>query len=63
MEKVTITTKDKTVRLKTNSLEAMINNKPASIKIPVKVHNNKPYIPIIYGRIFNIKILNLSIKI
>ena len=37
VEKVTITTKDKTVRLKTNSLEAMINNKPVSIKIPVKV--------------------------
>ena len=57
VEKVTITTKDKTVRLKTNSLEAMINNKPVSIKIPVKVHNNKPYIPIEFmAEFFNIKI-------
>lgn len=57
VEKVTITTKDKTVRLKTNSLEAMINNKPVSIKIPVKLHNNKPYIPVEFmAEFFNIKI-------
>lgn len=43
--KVTITTYNKTVRLKTDSLTAMINTKPVEISFPVKVLG-EPYIPI-----------------
>jgi spore germination protein YaaH len=46
VQKVTITTRDKTIRLKTDSLRAMVNTKPVWIKIPVKIHREKPYIPI-----------------
>lgn len=46
VQKVTVTTRDKTVRLKTDSLRAMVNTKPVWIKIPVKIHREKPYIPI-----------------
>jgi len=43
--KVTITTYNKTVRLKTDSLTAMINTKPVEISFPVKA-TDEPYIPI-----------------
>lgn len=46
VQKVTVTTRDKTIRLKTDSLRAMVNTKPVWIKIPVKIHREKPYIPI-----------------
>ncbi|MCR4431385.1 MAG: glycosyl hydrolase family 18 protein [Tepidanaerobacteraceae bacterium] len=42
---VTITTFDKTVRLKTDSLTAIVNTKPVEISFPVKVLK-QPYLPI-----------------
>jgi spore germination protein YaaH len=58
--KVTITTYNKTVRLKTDSLTAMINTKPVEISFPVKVLD-EPYIPIrlleeLYG--ISVKVLS-----
>lgn len=44
--KITITTFDKTVRLATESLTAMINTKPVEISFPVKTVITQPYIPI-----------------
>jgi len=44
--KITITTVDKTVRLATESLTAMINNKPVEISFPAKNITTQPYIPI-----------------
>jgi spore germination protein YaaH len=57
VQKVTITTRDKTIRLKTDSLRAMVNTKPVWIKIPVKIHREKPYIPIEFlAEFFGIKV-------
>jgi len=44
-EKVIITTYNKTVRLRTDSLTALINTKPVDISFPVKVVD-EPYIPL-----------------
>ena len=46
LKKVTVTTKDKVIRMKTDSLNALINNKPVTLKIPVTVDSNTVYIPI-----------------
>jgi len=35
LKKVTVTTKDRVIRMKTDNLNAMINNKPIDLKIPV----------------------------
>lgn len=45
-QKVFITTYDKTVRLKTDSLTAMVNTKPVNISFPVKTVDDTPYIPL-----------------
>lgn len=44
--KITITTFDKTVRLATESLTAMINTKPVEISFPAKTLTTQPFIPI-----------------
>jgi spore germination protein YaaH len=44
--KITITTFDKTVRLATESLTAMINTKPVEISFPARTLTTQPYIPI-----------------
>ncbi len=46
LKKVTITTENKVIRLKTDSLEALINNKPVAMKIPVRIEKEITYIPI-----------------
>ncbi|MCX7923672.1 MAG: glycosyl hydrolase family 18 protein [Clostridia bacterium] len=46
LRKVTVTTKDKVIRMKTDNLKALINNKPINLKIPVVEENSKIYIPI-----------------
>lgn len=45
LKKVTVTTEKKVIRMKTDSLEALINNKPVTLKIPVTVDNGVTYIP------------------
>lgn len=46
LKKVTVTTDKKVIRMKTDSLEAIINNKPVTLKIPVTVEDGVTYIPI-----------------
>ncbi|NLD45866.1 MAG: glycoside hydrolase [Clostridiaceae bacterium] len=46
LEKVTITTKDRVIRMKTNNLDAIVNNKPMTLKIPVTLTKEVVYIPI-----------------
>lgn len=45
-KKVTITTKDRLIRMKTNELEAMVNNKPVSLNIPAVEDNGAVFVPI-----------------
>jgi len=44
--KVTITTKDRVIRMKTDKLDAIVNNQPITLNIPVTVENDVVYIPI-----------------
>jgi hypothetical protein len=46
LKKVTVTTKDRVIRMKTDNLNAMINNKPIDLKIPVIEENSTVFIPI-----------------
>ena len=46
LTKVTITTKDKVIRMKTDKLDAVVNNKPVKLNFPVKSIDNIVYIPI-----------------
>lgn len=46
LKKVTVTTRDRVIRMKTDNLTAMINNKPVTLNIPVRVENDTVYIPI-----------------
>jgi spore germination protein YaaH len=45
-KKVTITTKDRLIRMKTNELEAMVNNKPVNLDIPAVEDNGAIFVPI-----------------
>jgi len=45
-EKVTLTTKNKTIRLKTDSLTAMVNAQPVQINIPATKIGDSLYIPV-----------------
>ncbi len=45
-KKVTITTKDRLIRMKTNELEAMVNNKPVNLNIPAVEENGAIFVPI-----------------
>ncbi|HBN83369.1 MAG TPA: glycoside hydrolase [Clostridiales bacterium] len=45
-KKVTITTKDKVIRMETEKLQAHINNNPVRLDIPVTEKDGKVYIPI-----------------
>lgn len=57
LKKVTVTTKDRVIRMKTDNLNAMINNKPIDLKIPVIEENNTVFIPVGFlGDFYNIDI-------
>lgn len=45
-KKVTVTTRDKVIRMETAKLQAYINNNPVNIDIPVTERDGKVYIPI-----------------
>lgn len=45
-KKVTVTTKDKVIRMETQKLQALINNNPVRLDIPVTEKDGKVYIPI-----------------
>lgn len=46
LQKVTITTKDRVIRMKTDSLSAYVNNEPVELNIPVTIADDKVYVPI-----------------
>ena len=46
LKKVTITTKDRVIRMKTDSLDAVVNNKPMTLSIPATEDKGVVYIPI-----------------
>lgn len=46
LQKVTITTKDRVIRMKTGSLEALVNEKPMDLKFPASDRNGVLYLPI-----------------
>lgn len=46
LQKVTITTKDRVIRMKTGSLDALVNEKPMELKFPAIAENGTLYIPI-----------------
>ena len=55
--KLTITTRDRVIRMKTGSLEAYVNNKPVNLNIPVKEEKGGVLVPIEFlGEFYNIKI-------
>ena len=56
-KKLTITTEDKVIRMKSNELDYYINNEPLSLDIPFYIEDNTPYIPSsILKKLYNIKI-------
>lgn len=61
LKKVTITTRDRVIRMKTDSLNALVNNKPVTLRIPVSVENGAVYIPIEFlSDFYNIEISYLK---
>jgi spore germination protein YaaH len=45
-QKVTLTTANKTVRLKTDSLTALVNSRPVTLEFPVTIRDGIPYLPV-----------------
>jgi len=43
---VSVTTENRVIRMKTDSLDALVNNKPMKLKIPVIKDNGQVYVPI-----------------
>lgn len=63
LKKVTVTTKDKVIRMKTDSLNALINNKPVTLNIPVVEDKGTVFIPIEFlSDFYNIEIAYLKEK-
>ena len=46
LQKVTVTTKDRVIRMKTGSLDALVNEKPMELKFPAVEENDTLYLPI-----------------
>lgn len=61
LKKVTITTKERVIRMKTDSLDALVNNKPMTLNIPATEENGTVFIPIEFlSDFYNIEILYLK---
>lgn len=57
LQKLSVTTKNKVIRMKTDSLNALVNNKPVTLNIPVSISRNTVYVPIQFlSGLYNIKI-------
>lgn len=52
LQKITVTTKDRVIRMKTGSLEALVNEKPMELKFPAVEENGSLYLPIDFLRDF-----------
>lgn len=61
LKKVTVTTKDRVIRMKTDSLSAIVNNKPMTLNIPVTQGDGTLLVPIEFlSEFYNIKISYLN---
>lgn len=57
LQKVTVTTHNKLIRMKTGSLTALVNNKPTELKFPVTNENNTIFVPIEFlEKLYNIDV-------
>ncbi|HEX3030346.1 MAG TPA: glycosyl hydrolase family 18 protein [Clostridia bacterium] len=57
LQKLSVTTKNKVIRMKTDSLNALVNNKPVTLNIPVSISRNTVYVPIQFlSGLYKIKI-------
>jgi len=57
LHKLTVTTKDRVIRMKTDNLEAYVNNKPVTLNIPVEEKNGNVLVPIEFlSEFYNIEI-------
>jgi len=52
LQKITVTTKDRVIRMKTGSLEALVNEKPMELKFPAVEEEGALYLPIDFLRDF-----------
>lgn len=58
---VSVTTENRVIRMKTDSLDALVNNEPMKLKIPVIKDNGQVYIPIEFlGDLYSIDILHME---
>lgn len=74
LHKLTITTKDRVIRMKTGSLEAFVNNEPVTLNIPAIEENGEVFVPIeflselygidiIYNKVSNVIIIDFKNRI
>lgn len=60
-ERLTITTAEKVLQMKTGQLTAYLNRKPLQLNLPVKIVEEEPYIPLYFLRdLLNIEILHCA---
>lgn len=60
-KRVTITTKDRVIRMKTDNLDAIVNNKPMTLNIPVIEDEGIVFIPIEFlSEFYNIEITHIK---
>lgn len=58
---VSVTTENRVIRMKTDSLDALVNNEPMKLKIPVIKDNGQVYIPIEFlSDLYNIEISHIE---
>lgn len=61
LEKLTVTTRDRVIRMKTDSLNAFVNNKPVNLNIPVVRENGAVWAPIEFlSEFYNIRVTYLK---
>ena len=59
--KVTVTTRDRVIRMETESLDAMVNGRPMILDVPVSVLDGTVYIPVeVFGDFYGISIRRLQ---
>lgn len=58
---VSVTTENRVIRMKTDSLDALVNNEPLKLKIPVIKDNGQVYVPIEFlSDLYNIEISHIE---
>ncbi|HBQ64974.1 MAG TPA: hypothetical protein DD727_08685, partial [Clostridiales bacterium] len=61
LKKVTITTKDRVIRMQTESLNALINGKPMDLDVPMQIREDTVYIPVgAFSDLYGIELKHLN---